>query len=242
MTETCALSFILPPTMVQVGVVGVPSPAIEAKLVDFPDANYFSTNNPPQGEVWIRGATVTKGYYKRPDETKEAYTDDGWFKTGDIGEWRPDGTLAIIDRKKNLVKLSGGEYIALERLESIYKSCALVANICVIADPDATRPMAIIFPHEQNLKSYVADKGISGVSADSSLEELCANDEVRKGVLEECNAVGKRNGFKPLEILQTCILDPTEWTPQSGMLTAAQKLQRKTIQGKFADKIKAIYP
>ncbi|KAK4056373.1 long-chain fatty acid-CoA ligase [Microbotryomycetes sp. JL221] len=242
LTETCALAFILPPTMLQTGVVGVPSPAVEAKLVDYPEANYFSTNNPPQGEVWIRGATVTKGYYKRPDETKEAYTDDGWFKTGDIGEWRPDGTLAIIDRKKNLVKLSGGEYIALERLESIYKSCALVANICLIADPDATKPMAIIFPHEQNLKSFVAEKGISGVSSDSDLEALCSNDDVRKSILAECNAVGKRAGLKPLETLQTCILDPTEWTPQSGMLTAAQKLQRKTIQGKFADKIKAIYP
>lgn len=88
-----------------------------------PDANYFSSNNPPQGEVWIRGGSVSKGYYKRDDVTAEAFTEDGWLKTGDIGQWNADGTLSIIDRKKNLVKLAGGEYIAIERLESIYKSC-----------------------------------------------------------------------------------------------------------------------
>lgn len=62
-------------------------------------------------QIWLRGPSITKGYYKREDLTKEAITEDGWFITGDIGQWNPDGTLSIIDRKKNLVKLSGGEYI-----------------------------------------------------------------------------------------------------------------------------------
>lgn len=140
-----SLSFILPPSMLQTGVVGVPVPSIEAKLVDFPDANYFSTNSPPQGEVWLRGGSISKGYFKRDDITAEAYTEDGWLKTGDIGQWNADGTLSIIDRKKNLVKLAGGEYIALERLESIYKSCGLVSNICLVADSNANKPMAVSF-------------------------------------------------------------------------------------------------
>lgn len=107
------------------------------------EAGYKSTNTPPQGEIWIRGPSVTKGYCassldprspsqpnplpdtfrlpadKRDDLTKEAFTDDGWFMTGDIAQWNKDGTLSVIDRKKNLVKLAGGEYIALERLESV---------------------------------------------------------------------------------------------------------------------------
>lgn len=103
--------------MMQPGVVGVPVPSTESKLVDYPEANYFSTNNPPQGEIWIRGPAISKGYFKREKETKETFTEDGWIMTGDIGQWNPDGTLSIIDRKKNLVKLAGGEYIALERLE-----------------------------------------------------------------------------------------------------------------------------
>lgn len=108
------------------------------------EAGYRSTNTPPQGEIWIRGPSVTKGYCafsldsrhtsrtnnslpdstdsptdKRDDLTKEAFTEDGWFMTGDIAQWNKDGTLSVIDRKKNLVKLAGGEYIALERLELV---------------------------------------------------------------------------------------------------------------------------
>jgi len=88
----------------------------EVKLVDFPDAGYYATNKPPQGEVWIRGASVAAGYLDLEKETKENFTDDGWFKTGDIGEFDKQGNLRIIDRKKNLVKMQGGEYVALEKV------------------------------------------------------------------------------------------------------------------------------
>jgi long-chain acyl-CoA synthetase len=80
---------------------------------------------------------------KRDDLVKEAFTEDGWFMTGDIGQFNPNGTLSIIDRKKNLIKLSGGEYIALERLESIYKAGSSVGNICVHATSQASKPMAV---------------------------------------------------------------------------------------------------
>lgn len=90
--------------------------SVEAKLVDFPDAGYFATNNPPQGEIWIRGESVAEGYLDLPKETEESFTKDGWFKTGDIGEWDQKGQLKIIDRKKNLVKTLNGEYIALEKV------------------------------------------------------------------------------------------------------------------------------
>jgi long-chain acyl-CoA synthetase len=73
--------------------------------------NYKSSNDPPRGEIYLRGPSITKGYFMRDDLTKEAITEDGWFMTGDIGQWNSDGTLSIVDRKKNLVKLSGGEYI-----------------------------------------------------------------------------------------------------------------------------------
>lgn len=147
LTESCGMCAVLHPDYYGYGTVGLPMPSVEVKLVDVEDAKYFTTNNPPQGEIWIRGNSVFKGYYKRDDLTKEAISEDGWFMTGDIGQWNPDGTLSLIDRKKNLVKLSGGEYIALERLESTYKSCNIVANICVHADSNAKQPMAIVFPH-----------------------------------------------------------------------------------------------
>ncbi|KAI9601823.1 hypothetical protein KEM48_001109 [Puccinia striiformis f. sp. tritici PST-130] len=155
------------------------------------------------------------------DVTKESMTDEGWFKTGDIAQWNQDGTLSIIDRKKNLVKLAGGEYIALEKLESIYKSCSLVNNICVHADSSANRPMAIVFVHEKNINLVC--------------EEL-------KIVLKELLATGKKAGFKPLELLQSVVLTDEEWTPLNGLTTAAQKLNRKAILEHYAEAVKKVYP
>ena len=93
----------------------IPS-CIEIKLVDYADAGYFSTNKPPQGEIWIRGPSVMDGYYDDEKQTAETMTTDGWFKTADIGEWTEKGQLRVIDRKKNLVKTLKGEYIAIEKV------------------------------------------------------------------------------------------------------------------------------
>jgi len=129
---------------------------------------------------------------------------------------------------KNLIKLQGGEYIALERLESTYKSCNLVSNLCVHATPDAVQPIAIIFPHEGHLRAALPEE-----DRHASLADLCANPKVHALVLKECNAAGKKSGFKGIEMLQGVVLTADEWTPESGLVTAAQKLQRKKIAQKY---------
>lgn len=96
---------------------------VEIKLVDYPDAGYFTNKETPQGEVWIRGGSVTSGYLDLPKETEESFTKDGWFMTGDIGEFDHNGSLKIIDRKKNLVKLQNGEYVALEKVWLVSQTC-----------------------------------------------------------------------------------------------------------------------
>jgi long-chain acyl-CoA synthetase len=116
LTETCAMCAIMTPESWELGSVGVPMACTEVKLVDVADAGYFANNKPSQGEIWLRGPSISSGYFNRDKETAEAFTDDRWFKTGDIGEWQPSGTLKIIDRKKNLVKTLNGEYIALEKV------------------------------------------------------------------------------------------------------------------------------
>ena len=121
MTESCGMCAILPPELIQYGSVGLPVPSVEIKLMDASDAGYLSSNDPPQGEVCIRGPSVTKGYYKRPDlnSDENIFTKDGWLRTGDIGQWNKDGTLSLIDRLKNLVKLQHGE-VRRVRLVAVY--------------------------------------------------------------------------------------------------------------------------
>lgn len=238
MTESCGMCAIMPPELLRYDSVGLPVPSIEIKLFDVKEAGYLSTNNPPQGEVCIRGPSVTKGYFKRPDlnEDENIFTKDGWMRTGDVGQWNSDGTLSLIDRVKNLIKLQNGEYIALERLESIYKACNLVGNICVHASPDATQPLAIVIPHEQHLRHAIGNGGSS-----ASIGDLCQDQKIQELILKECNALGRKNGFKAQELLQAVILTPDEWTPESGLVTAAQKIQRAKIAKTFGKEIKEIY-
>lgn len=259
MTESCGMCAILPPELMRYNSVGLPVPSIEVKLRDVVDAGYLSTNNPPQGEVCIRGPSVVKGYYKRPDlnEDENIFTKDGWLRTGDIGQWNKDGTLSLIDRYvresifticfffelitydaslrlKNLIKLASGEYIALERLEAIFKACNLVGNICVHATQEAQQPMAIIIPHEAHLRQVLGTKNID---ATRSFAVLCTDSAVQALVLKECNAIGKKNAFKQNEMLQAVVLSAEEWTPESGLVTAAQKIQRARIAKEFRDEI-----
>jgi long-chain acyl-CoA synthetase len=222
------------PEQFKLGEVGSPVPCVEVKLVDVPDANYFSTNTPnAQGEIWIRGPSITSGYFKRDDITKETITEDGWLKTGDIGEWTERGTLVIIDRLKNLVKLSNGEYIALEKLESVYKSCSLVENICVYADPFCTRPVALLVPIEKMLKVLAADNGVEG-----DWDAICENKTVRKLVLNLLQEQAKKSGLKGTEVVSDVWICKDMWTSEQGLLTAAQKLKRKDINTAFSKELK----
>ena len=103
-----------------------------------------------------------------------------------------------------------------------------MSNICVHAVPDATQPIAIIVPHEVHLRASLPDG-----DARTSLADLCANPKVKALVLKECNATGKKSGFKGIEMLQAVVLTADEWTPESGLVTAAQKLQRKKIAQRY---------
>jgi long-chain acyl-CoA synthetase len=116
LTETTAMGVLMDPLHWTEDALGDIPSSIEIKLVDFADAGYFTKNTPPQGEIWIRGTPVLEKYFDNEKETQEAITSDGWFKTGDIGEFDHNGHIKIIDRKKNLVKTQNGEYIALEKV------------------------------------------------------------------------------------------------------------------------------
>ncbi|KAF4552959.1 AMP-binding enzyme-like protein 26 [Elsinoe fawcettii] len=237
LTETAAMGALMDPLSWTDNAVGGMPASTEVKLVDFADAGYFAKNNPPQGEVWIRGDSISSGYLDLDEETKESFTDDGWFKTGDIGEFDKDGNLRIIDRKKNLVKTLNGEYIALEKLESIYRSTAVVGNICVHASGDKVKPIAIVFPNEAALQNLAKEQGSSG----KTLEELVHDEKINNAVLKAMQDQGKKGGLGGPEIIDGVVLADEEWTPQNGLVTSAQKLNRRGILEKYKEQVKKAY-
>lgn len=229
LTETTAMGALMDPLHWTDSALGDIPSSIEIKLVDFPDAGYYATNKPPQGEVWIRGTPVTEGYFKNEKETAEAITSDGWFKTGDIGEFDDNGHLKLIDRKKNLVKTLHGEYIALEKLESVYRSAPITANICVYAQSDKTKPIAIIVPAEPALKKLAADNKVEG----GSIEELVHNKKLNSAVLKELQSAGKAGGLQGIEIIEGVVMSADEWTPAnvSFLFRLYRKRHRLTSAG-----------
>ncbi|KAK1969873.1 AMP-binding enzyme [Colletotrichum sublineola] len=238
LTETTAMGCIMNPLEFNVNNMGAMPASIEIKLVDFAEAGYYATNKPnPQGEIWIRGPSVLEEYYENPKETEEALTEDGWFKTGDIGEFDSNGHLKLIDRKKNLVKTLNGEYIALEKLESIYRAAAVVANICVYADAKQAKPIAIIVPAEPALIKLAESIGVKG----NNLEELVHDKKLQSAVLKELQNAGRSGGLSGIEIVEGVVMSDEEWTPQNDLVTAAQKLQRKKILDKYKNEVAKAY-
>ncbi|KAJ5281695.1 Long-chain-fatty-acid--CoA ligase 1 [Penicillium angulare] len=237
LTETAAMGALNDPMAWNPEALGDIPASIEVKLVDFPDAGYFTKNTPPQGEIFIRGGSVTSGYFDNEEETKAALTEDGWFMTGDIGEFDSHGHLSIIDRKKNLVKTQNGEYIALEKLESVYRSCPVVGNICVYAAEDQDKPIAIIVPVEVALKKIASENGVNG----DTLETLVHDEKIQRLVLQQLQSSGRAGGLKGIEIVSGVVLSDEEWTPQNGFMTAAQKLQRKKIVDQYKSQVDKAY-
>ncbi len=214
--------------------VGSPFPCCEVKLVAYNQYNPNPTDgSAPQGEVWARGQNIMKGYFNRPDLTAETISSDGWLMTGDIGEWRPDGSLSIIDRKKNLIKLSHGEYVAIEKLESEYRTSQYVLNMMIYADPLESHVVAIIIPKEEACKKLAESLKVD--LADYN------NSEFLKKVSEDFIRIAKDAKFKGAENLNSFKFVNDEWTADNDMLTAAQKLNRNAIVKKYKEDIKKLY-
>ncbi|KAH8703649.1 hypothetical protein BGW36DRAFT_423202 [Talaromyces proteolyticus] len=224
MTETSAMAGVTEPTRWTLDAIGDIPGTIEMKLVDFKEGGYLTSNNPPQGEIWIRGASVMEGYYENPEETAQTLTKDGWYNTGDIGEFDKNGHIRVIDRKKSLVKTMNGEYIALEKLESIYRTSPSVVNLCVYAAADKARPMVIAVPSDQ------------------ALSDSKGNDNtLRRSILTDLQALGRKHGLASFEIVEAVVISHEPWTPENGMTTAAQKISRRKIEDTFKKDIDAAY-
>lgn len=211
LTETCANGSLGCPLEYSPTAIGPIPAAIEIKLVSLPELGYDADATPAQGEILMRGKPIMTKYYDNPEETEKALTPDGWFKTGDIGEFDANGHLKVIDRVKNLVKMQGGEYIALEKLESVYRGAQTVVNVMVHADAEYSRPIAIIMPNEKVLEEKAKEMGID----EHNIHSLAHNSKLRSYVLKDLQTTAKRSGLVGMEIVSGVVVTDQEWTPNS---------------------------
>ncbi|KAF9574287.1 hypothetical protein EC968_007056 [Mortierella alpina] len=213
LTEVCGVAAVTLPRMGhRLRTVGPPAPSLELKLVNVPDTEYTGDNG--SGEIWFRGPAVMKGYFKLEEETKKVMTGDGWFKTGDIGTMNPDGTLSIKDRVKNLVKLSHGEYVALEKCEAVYRDSKEIKSICIVADNGCPALLAVVEPSHAG-----------------------ASD---KEILDILKSQAKAAGLSKSETVQGVIIDDSDWTT-NGFMTSSSKVKRREVRKAHDKKIEEMW-
>mmetsp|Transcript_7223 Transcript_7223/g.17706 ORF Transcript_7223/g.17706 Transcript_7223/m.17706 type:complete len:658 (-) Transcript_7223:215-2188(-) len=219
-------------------------PVGEIKLVDVAEMNYTKDDVPyPRGEVRMKGAALFTGYFKNEKQTKESFDDDGYFCTGDIGQWLPDGALQIIDRKKNLFKMSQGEYVSPEFLENEYAKCNLIAQIWVYGNSFHNNLVAVVVPSIATYKEWAEQNAHGG----ESLEEVAALPEFKKAVLEELAARRKEAKLKGFEVISDIIFE-TEvdgmgqgFTVDNELTTPTMKLKRPQLKKRYEKEIDAMY-
>uniref|UniRef100_A0AAQ5ZF79 Long-chain-fatty-acid--CoA ligase n=1 Tax=Amphiprion ocellaris TaxID=80972 RepID=A0AAQ5ZF79_AMPOC len=216
------------------GHVGPPLPCNAIKLVDVAEMNYLAANG--EGEVCVKGPNVFQGYLKDPEKTAEAIDKDGWLHTGDIGKWLPNGTLKIVDRKKHIFKLAQGEYIAPEKIETVYNRSDPVAQIFVHGDSLQACLVGIVVPDPDFLPIWAKKKGIEG-----SYSELCNNKDVKKAILEDILNLGKQAGLKSFEQVRDIVLHPEMFSVQNGLLTPTLKAKRAELRSHFREQIDELY-
>jgi len=252
LTETCAGLTLQDFNDDRVGIAGVPIPCAEIKVISCPEITdkaglpYLSSDRKDvngnnvfgRGEVCIRGANVGLGYYMMPEKTREEFGEDGWFHTGDIGQFAADGSIQIVDRKKNLIKLKGGEYIAVENMEMVYGNNrfvdAVAGGICCYGDGDMDRPVALMQLNKVVVMNWAKENHVKG-----DFDNIKDSKELYDAVMKDMDAEHKTNGLGRNEKLITVAFINDPWTPENGCLTAANKLQRRAVVERHAELFEA---
>ena len=237
LTESCAASFLgVPDDMSFNATVGVATPGVNLRLEAVPDMKYDPHADPPRGEVILKGPALFDGYYKREDLTSEAVDADGWFHTGDVGEIQPNGALKIIDRKKNIFKLSQGEYVAVEYVESVYKKNTLLDMVWVYGNSFESCLVAVVVPNEQMLMAHAKDAGFSG-----DFTALCQDAKAKQYVLDEIKKTSREGKLKGFEIAKAVHLTHEPFSVDNDLLTPTFKMKRPQLLKHFKAEVDAMY-
>ncbi|XP_041990996.1 long chain acyl-CoA synthetase 1 isoform X2 [Salvia splendens] len=237
LTESCGLSTLgYPDEMSMVGAVGSTFVYTELRLEEVPEMGYDPLGEPSRGEICLKPKSPFVGYYKNPELTQEAVI-DGWFHTGDIGEMMPNGVVKIIDRKKNLIKLSQGEYVALEHLEKVYGITPIAEDIWVFGDSFKSMLVAVVVPNEENMTKWAQKNGYKG-----SFLDLCILDQLNDYILLELKATAERNKLRGFEYIKGVIIEPQLFElSEKELVTATLKKRRDRLLKLYKVEIDALY-
>ncbi|XP_059653940.1 probable CoA ligase CCL6 isoform X1 [Cornus florida] len=236
LTESCAGCFTsIANVFSMMGTVGVPMSTIEARLESVPEMGYDALASVPRGEICLRGKTLFSGYHKRQDLTKDVLL-DGWFHTGDVGEWQTNGAMKIIDRKKNIFKLSQGEYIAVENIENAYLRCPLLTSIWVYGNSFESFLVAVVVPDRKALEEWAVNNHETG-----DFKSLCENLKARKYILDELNSTGQKNQLRGFEMLKSVHLEPIPFDIERDLITPTFKLKRSQLLKYYKERIDQLY-
>ncbi|MFD3497531.1 AMP-dependent synthetase/ligase [Streptomyces sp. NPDC058676] len=222
LTESSAASFVNPGEAYRTGTVGKPFPGTEVRIAD-------------DGEILLRGPGIMEGYHGLPEKTAEVLEPDGWFHTGDIGELSPDGYLRITDRKKDLIKTSGGKYIAPAEVEGQFKAvCPYVSNI-LVHGADRNFCTALIALDEVSILDWAKENGLEGKSY-AEVVAAPATVSMVEGYVKELN-----EGLQRWQTIKKFRLLPRDLDIEHGEITPSLKLKRPVVEREYKHLIDEMY-
>lgn len=221
LSETTATVSFYPNVGYEIGTVGIPLPGLSVKI----DTN---------GEILVKGATVTPGYYQNPEANEKAFTEDGYFRTGDAGYFTPEGALVLTERVKDLFKTSNGKYIAPQMLESRLAENKYIDEAAVIGD-QRKYVTALVVPNLSQLRKWAQEKGIEDLGAES----LAKNPEAINFIQTQINKI--QEGVAEYEKIKKITLLPHHFSIMNGEVTNTMKVRRPVVAKRYHKEIEAMY-
>lgn len=222
LTETSPVIAVNSFERMKIGSVGHPLDNLEVKFAE-------------DGEILVKGDSVTQGYFKNPEQTKDAFTEDGYFKTGDIGHLDEEGFLIITDRKKEMFKTSGGKYIAPQVIENMAKASRFIEQIMVVGDGEKM-PCAFVQPDFVFVKRWAE---LHNLNIEQTPAEMAKSPELKQRIEKEIAKLNEKLGN--WEQIKKIELTPEVWSVENGMLTPTMKLKRKFVKERYQDLYNKLY-
>ena len=246
-TEDCAGVLLANVNDTSCGHLGGINTPCELKLIDVPDLDYYSNNYneetkliEPKGEICIRGILVFDGYYKEIEKTKEILDEDGWLHSGDIGVILTNhgNAVKVIDRVKNIFKLSQGEYIAPEKIQNLLGESKYISQVYIHGESLFSFLVAVVVPEKSECEKFLNS---IGVSCNGNVEKYFDNVLLKKQILKDMEEIGKKNDLKGFEMVKQIYITSEPFTIENNLLTPTLKIKSNEVRKKYAKEIAEMY-